>query len=361
MQDNITEKQQEALFRRLCAKEENSVCADCKSKGATWVSLGYGVFVCINCSGVHRSFGMHITRVRSTKLDSWTLADSKIMELIGNGVANAYWEFTLDNGRSRQLLRDDERMNFIRQKYITKMWAKSSTSDPVSVLIKNNYSMRSEDLRAMYIGNSNKDAKISKTESHAPNDSLPKRKDSKGQGQGHTHGISKSIPTTHAHHQDEDLLCFDDISKPVHSNPLHIHPKSHSTGTVTLTTNHNSQNDPFAFNFTGNIQGQQTSLPKQEQPKKDPFDFLVKDLGYSNGGQTFANLENAKNITGNHQQKQSDDLFDFTRNYPPQNKPKHQSHNQQHPTAFTSFPDDRYAVLDMFKLNYGNNNGFYKF
>jgi hypothetical protein len=360
MQENITEKQQEALFRRLCTKEENSICADCKSKGATWVSLGYGVFVCINCSGVHRSFGMHITRVRSTKLDSWTLADSKIMELIGNGIANSYWEFSLNNGRSRQLLRDEERMNFIRQKYITKMWAKTSTPDPVSELVKNNYSMRSEDLKAMYGATSSNDANPAKIVSFNGPNSITNRKDSKGQGQSNGHGVSKSIPTTHAHHQDEDLLCFDDISKPVNSPPLNMHPKSHSTGA--FTTNGNSQNDPFAFNFTSGTNLQQTNKSKQEHPKKDPFDFLVKDLGYSNGDQMAPTPGNIGNHFGNHQQqKPSDDLFDFTRNTGQQSHPKQTANGSQNPTSFTAFPDDRYAVLDMFKLNYGNNNGFYKF
>jgi hypothetical protein len=359
MQENITEKQQEALFRRLCAKEENSVCADCKSKGATWVSLGYGVFVCINCSGVHRSFGMHITRVRSTKLDSWTLADSKIMEITGNGIANAFWEFSMDSGRARQTLRDDERMNFIRQKYITKMWAKANSPDPVSVLTKNNYSMRSEDLRAMYVESSNKDSKPQKTESQGINDYPTKKKDVKSQNMHH--GISKSIPTTHSHHVEEDLLCFDDISKPVHANPLHLLPKSHSTGNG--TANHNSLNDPFVFNFNGGNTHQHNNIVKQDQPKKDPFDFLVKDLGYSNGGgvNSDPNPNIHKPAFGHQQQKQADDLFDFTGNYPQQSQQRHQSHGQQNTTAFTSFPDDRYAVLDMFKLNYGNTNPYHKF
>lgn len=34
-------------------------------------SLDFGVFLCSNCSGAHRALGPTITRVRSTKLDSW--------------------------------------------------------------------------------------------------------------------------------------------------------------------------------------------------------------------------------------------------------------------------------------------------
>ena len=92
MQETVSEKYQEQLFYRLTQKPENMICADCKQKGTSWASLSFGVFICLNCSGVHRSFGMQVTRVRSIRLDSWTLADCKIMENIGNKIANMYWE-----------------------------------------------------------------------------------------------------------------------------------------------------------------------------------------------------------------------------------------------------------------------------
>jgi stromal membrane-associated protein len=58
------------------------------------VSLDFGVFVCMNCSGAHRSLGPSITRVRSTKLDTWNRAWLDNMQ-IGNTVLNEYWEHEL--------------------------------------------------------------------------------------------------------------------------------------------------------------------------------------------------------------------------------------------------------------------------
>lgn len=47
----IGEKAQEKLFGQLLKREENQNCADCKVKSPTWVSLDFGIFVCMNCSG----------------------------------------------------------------------------------------------------------------------------------------------------------------------------------------------------------------------------------------------------------------------------------------------------------------------
>ncbi len=36
-----------------------------------WVSINIGVFLCITCSGGHRSLGVHISKIRSVDLDLW--------------------------------------------------------------------------------------------------------------------------------------------------------------------------------------------------------------------------------------------------------------------------------------------------
>ena len=52
--------------------EDNKYCVDCDSKGPRWASWNLGMFLCIRCAGMHRNLGVHISKVKSVNLDTWT-------------------------------------------------------------------------------------------------------------------------------------------------------------------------------------------------------------------------------------------------------------------------------------------------
>ena len=49
--------------------------------GPRWASWNIGVFMCIRCAGIHRNLGVHISRVKSVNLDSWTPEQIAVRQL----------------------------------------------------------------------------------------------------------------------------------------------------------------------------------------------------------------------------------------------------------------------------------------
>uniref|UniRef100_A0A6Q2YB23 Small monomeric GTPase n=1 Tax=Esox lucius TaxID=8010 RepID=A0A6Q2YB23_ESOLU len=96
----------------------NNLCVDCEAPNPTWASLNLGALICIECSGIHRNLGTHLSRVRSLDLDDWTRELTQVLTAIGNHLANSIWE---SNTQGRQKpapnATREERESWIRAKY----------------------------------------------------------------------------------------------------------------------------------------------------------------------------------------------------------------------------------------------------
>lgn len=68
---------------RIRALPGNGVCCDCSNVNPQWASVTYGCLMCLECSGHHRSLGVHLSFVRSIQMDSWTPKQIEAMEKSG--------------------------------------------------------------------------------------------------------------------------------------------------------------------------------------------------------------------------------------------------------------------------------------
>ena len=91
-----------------------------------------------------RFMGATITRVKSTKLDSWAIDMIKIMQNVNNEVCNEFWECNLINENYKKPNQNsslEELKKFAHDKYVKKLFSPKGIIDPVSkfkITLKNN-------------------------------------------------------------------------------------------------------------------------------------------------------------------------------------------------------------------------------
>ena len=113
----------------------NLKCCDCNNTATVeWVSINLLCVLCIKCSGVHRSLGSHISKVRSLTLDNFTSIE--LMHLLKNNVSNsninAIYESNLHNLSMNKITSkstDLERSRYIINKYQFKKFVIDSNQD----------------------------------------------------------------------------------------------------------------------------------------------------------------------------------------------------------------------------------------
>eukprot|EP00497_Spongosphaera_streptacantha_P002309 TRINITY_DN2910_c0_g1_i1.p1 TRINITY_DN2910_c0_g1~~TRINITY_DN2910_c0_g1_i1.p1 ORF type:complete len:180 (+),score=7.37 TRINITY_DN2910_c0_g1_i1:3-542(+) len=68
--------------------KKNPRCADCGAANPDWVNIMLGSLVCIECSGIHRSLGTHVSKIRSVVLDNLKEATLECILLLSNETVN---------------------------------------------------------------------------------------------------------------------------------------------------------------------------------------------------------------------------------------------------------------------------------
>lgn len=120
------------LLDQLRANDQgNSFCADCNSNTKVeWVSLNLGIILCIECGGIHRSLGTHVSKIRSLTLDVHSFTDDivEILLQIGNRISNMVWEARLERqNKPEPWASREQRLKFITAKYVDRAFVDSQS------------------------------------------------------------------------------------------------------------------------------------------------------------------------------------------------------------------------------------------
>lgn len=78
------------VFEQLKQLAGNQKCVDCGTNAPDWGSPKLGVFMCFQCSGIHRGLGVHVSFVRSVHMDHWEESQIQLMRVGGNDQCNAF-------------------------------------------------------------------------------------------------------------------------------------------------------------------------------------------------------------------------------------------------------------------------------
>eukprot|EP00747_Dinoflagellata_sp_TGD_P218340 gnl/TRDRNA2_/TRDRNA2_90612_c0_seq2.p1 gnl/TRDRNA2_/TRDRNA2_90612_c0~~gnl/TRDRNA2_/TRDRNA2_90612_c0_seq2.p1 ORF type:complete len:209 (+),score=26.75 gnl/TRDRNA2_/TRDRNA2_90612_c0_seq2:160-786(+) len=92
-----------SFFEEQFKDAANRRCIDCNRFGATWASISYGCYFCLDCSGRHRSLGTHISFVRSIAMDKWKDEQLQRMRVGGNQRLRSFLEqYGLENAATEE-------------------------------------------------------------------------------------------------------------------------------------------------------------------------------------------------------------------------------------------------------------------
>eukprot|EP01122_Echinamoeba_exundans_P014010 TRINITY_DN6258_c0_g1_i1.p1 TRINITY_DN6258_c0_g1~~TRINITY_DN6258_c0_g1_i1.p1 ORF type:complete len:622 (+),score=98.01 TRINITY_DN6258_c0_g1_i1:159-2024(+) len=107
-----------ALLQLIVTIPECALCADCGCPDPDWASVTFGSFICIGCSGIHRSVGRNLSVVRSIMYDNWD--EPSIAAMKGNKIVNEFWEKSIPENVTKPTSQstEEEKNSWIVRKYI---------------------------------------------------------------------------------------------------------------------------------------------------------------------------------------------------------------------------------------------------
>ncbi|KAI3368695.1 hypothetical protein L3Q82_025691 [Scortum barcoo] len=146
----------DSALQKVLVIPGNACCCDCGQPDPRWASINLGITLCIQCSGIHRSLGVHFSKVRSLTLDTWEPELLKLMCELGNGVINQIYEARREELGARKPQPGDPRHEveaYIKAKYVDRRFVRRPSD---------------EELRNKVVSLSKQEKRLSSSSEHLP-------------------------------------------------------------------------------------------------------------------------------------------------------------------------------------------------
>ncbi|XP_029970667.1 arf-GAP with SH3 domain, ANK repeat and PH domain-containing protein 1-like [Salarias fasciatus] len=150
-QSSVVEEEEEltkSIIDEVLRSPGNDSCCDCGAADPRWLSTNLGVLTCIECSGIHREMGVHVSRIQSLELDKLGTSELLLVRNVGNLSFNEILESSLQTSSLKPTPSSDmtARKEFINAKYMDHRFARRTVSPGSSGLDELNEAVHSRDL-----------------------------------------------------------------------------------------------------------------------------------------------------------------------------------------------------------------------
>ncbi|XP_023805969.1 arf-GAP with SH3 domain, ANK repeat and PH domain-containing protein 1 isoform X3 [Oryzias latipes] len=140
-----------AIIEEVLRMPGNEVCCDCGAADPKWLSTNLGILTCIECSGIHREMGVHISRIQSMELDKLGTSELLLAKNVGNSSFNEIMEGNLPSPSPKPTPSSDMtvRKEFITTKYVDHKYARKTCTSASAKMIELFEAVQSRDLLAL--------------------------------------------------------------------------------------------------------------------------------------------------------------------------------------------------------------------
>ncbi|CAJ1082465.1 arf-GAP with SH3 domain%2C ANK repeat and PH domain-containing protein 1 [Xyrichtys novacula] len=140
-----------AIIEDVLRMPGNEVCCDCGAADPKWLSTNLGILTCIECSGIHREMGVHISRIQSMELDKLGTSELLLAKNVGNSSFNEIMEGNLTSPSPKPTPSSDMtvRKEFINAKYVDHKFARKTCTSAAAKMIELFEAVQSRDLLSL--------------------------------------------------------------------------------------------------------------------------------------------------------------------------------------------------------------------